>query len=314
MKHALAAFLLFVLLLATPAFAQRIVVTGFDTPESVVHDPDADVYLVSNVGVGDPGALDHNGFISRVSPAGVILKLKWIQDGVNGAVLNGPKGIAIRRDVLYVADIDTLRLFNRETGKPIAAIPLPNPFAPSPLFLNDVAVAEDGTAFISDNANGGIFKVDPSGNASVVSTSADLGFPNGMLAQEPDNPMWVTWLGHQILSMNESGKISVIASLPVVDVSSVGLPPGTLLLDGFVRLPDDRGFLVSSWVTGKVYQIGPSGKNIKTIASFVSIFDNPNNPDGPADINVDLKRNRLLVPLFDVNELVILPLPENDEE
>jgi sugar lactone lactonase YvrE len=313
-KQALLASLLVLAVLATPAFGQNIVVTGFETPESVVHDRDADVYLVSNVGAGDPGALDHNGFISRVSPSGTVLQLKWIQDGVNDVVLNGPKGIAIRGDVLYAADIDTLRLFNRETGKPIAAIPIPNPFAPTPLFLNDVAVAEDGTAFISDNANGAIFKVDPRGHASVVSTSPDLGFPNGMLANEPDHPMWVTWLGHQILSMDESGKISVIASLPTVDVSSVGLPPGTLLMDGFVRLPDERGFLVSSWVTGHVYQISPSGKKIKVIASFVSIFDNPNNPDGPADINVDLKRNRLLVPLFDVNELVILDLPSPSDD
>jgi len=44
------------------------------------------------------------------------------------------------------------------------------------------------------------------------------------------------------------------------------------------------------------------------IAQFVSFFENPNNPDGPADINVDLSQNRLLVPLFDANELAIMQL------
>src|SRR5215813_3187481 len=131
--------LFIIILLAVPVFAQTIVVNGFETPESVVHDTAADVYLVSNVGAGDPGALDHNGFISRVSPSGVVLQLKWIQDGVNGAVLNGPKGIAIHGNALYVSDIDTLRLFDRTTGAPLAAIAIPNPFTPSPLFLNDVA-------------------------------------------------------------------------------------------------------------------------------------------------------------------------------
>jgi sugar lactone lactonase YvrE len=295
--------------LATPALAQRIVVTGFETPESVVHDTEEDIYLVSNVGAGDPGALDHNGFISRVSPNGTVLQLKWIQDGVNGVTLNGPKGIAIRGNVLYAADIDTLRLFNRETGKPIAAIPIPNPFAPTPLFLNDVAVSENGTSFISDNANGGIFKVDPQGHASVVSTSASLGFPNGMLTDEDNNPLWVTWLGNQILRMNSSGTIITVATLPAVDVSAFGLPPNSLLMDGFVRLPDGS-FLVSSWVTGQVSHVRHAGKDIDVLASFVSLFDNPNNPDGPADINVDLKRHRLLVPLFDANQLVIQTLPE----
>jgi len=288
--------------------AQKIVVTGFETPESVVHDTVTDVYLVSNVGAGDPGALDHNGFISRVSPNGTVLQLKWIQDGVNGAFLNGPKGIALHGQNLYVADIDTLRLFDRSTGAPVAAISIPNPFAPNPLFLNDVAVAEDGTAFISDNANGGLFKVDPQGHASVLSTSANLNFPNGVLAPDDDGSvLWVTWIGNQILRTNSSGKVFAVATLPAPDVSSLGLPPNTLLMDGFVILPDGS-FLVSSWVTGDVYRVSPSGKNITVIASFVSFFDNPDNPDGPADINVDLKRNRLLVPLFDVNELVIQPL------
>src|SRR5215831_13697643 len=148
---------LFVLsVLAAPLTAQTIIVSGFETPESVVHDTIADVYLVSNVGAGDPGALDHNGFISRVSPSGTVTQLKWIQDGVNGAVLNGPKGIALHGNVLYVSDIDTLRLFNRTTGAPLAAIAIPNPFTPSPLFLNDVAVSQDGTVFLSDNANAGL--------------------------------------------------------------------------------------------------------------------------------------------------------------
>jgi hypothetical protein len=300
--------------LATPALAQKIVVTGFETPESVVHDPVTDVYLVSNVGAGDPGALDHNGFISRVSPQGKVLQLKWIRDGVNGATLNGPKGIALRGDVLYVSDIDTLRLFDRFTGKPLASIAIPNPFAPNALFLNDVAVAADGTVFLSDNANGGLFKVDRSGNASVLSTSQTLNFPNGLLANHSDESvLWVTWLGNQILRINERGKISTVATLPAPDVSSLGLAPNTLLLDGFVRLPHGS-FLVSSWVTGDVYHISTSGKDIRVIASFVSSFDNPNNPDGPADISVDLQRHRLLVPLFDSNQLVILPLKVDDDE
>jgi len=301
-----------ILFLAAPGFAQKIVVNGFDTPESVVHDTVADVYLVSNVGAGDPGALDHNGFISRVSPSGVVLQLKWIQDGVNGAVLNGPKGIALRGNVLYVSDIDTLRLFNRTTGAPLAAIAIPNPFTPSPLFLNDVAVSQDGTVFLSDNANGGLFKVDPNGQASVISTSGNLNFPNGVLAgtddQDGNNVLWVTWIGNQILRLNGAGQVKVVATIPAPDVSSLGLPPNTLLFDGFVRLPDGS-FLVSSWVTGNLYKISDDGENIRVIASFVSFFDNPDNPDGPADIGVDLARHRLLVPLFDVNQLVIQPLP-----
>src|SRR4051794_31153942 len=79
----------------------RLAVAGFQHPESVVHDTMLDLYLVSNVGelppTGFPGALDHNGFISRVSPDGVIVDLKWIQDGVNGVILNSPKGLRLHK-------------------------------------------------------------------------------------------------------------------------------------------------------------------------------------------------------------------------
>ena len=121
----------FVALLVTAstlaADSDRIVVSGFRSPESVVHDALTDVYLVSNVG-GPPVIFNH-GFISRVSPQGAVLDLKWIEDGVNGATLHGPKGLWLHRGELYVADVDTLRIFNRFTGAPIRDIPVPNPFA-----------------------------------------------------------------------------------------------------------------------------------------------------------------------------------------
>ena len=93
------------------ADSDRIVIPGFSSPESVVHDSLTDVYLLSNVG-GPPVILNH-GFISRVSPQGAVLDLKWIEDGVNGATLHGPKGIWLHRGELYVVDVDTLRIFNR---------------------------------------------------------------------------------------------------------------------------------------------------------------------------------------------------------
>ena len=83
------------------ADSQRIAVSGFVSPETVIHDPLTDLYLVSNVG-GPPVTVNH-GFISRVSPDGIVLDLRWIQDGVNGVTLHGPKGLWLHRNELYVA-------------------------------------------------------------------------------------------------------------------------------------------------------------------------------------------------------------------
>src|SRR4051812_7593691 len=192
-----------VFLFTAPSLAadsDRIVVSGFRSPESVVHDPLTDIYLVSNVG-GPPVIFNH-GFISRVSPQGGVLDLKWIEDGVNGATLHGPKGLWLHRGELYVADVDTLRIFNRFTGAPIRDIPIPNPLAapgatptigtPGALFLNHVVVSNDGTAYISDQLNSAIFKVDPEGNASVLASGPQLGNPDGILLDNGELS-WVTF-------------------------------------------------------------------------------------------------------------------------
>jgi sugar lactone lactonase YvrE len=290
------------------ADSHLIVVSGFQTPESVVHDPIADLYLVSNVGPGNPGALDHNGFISRVSPEGVILQLKWIQDGVNGATLNGPKGIWLYGNALHVADVDTLRIFDRLSGMPLQNIGISNPFAPSALFLNDVVVTDLGTAYVTDNRNSAIFMVEPDGHASLLASGLQLGSPNGIVAHGA-NISWVTFSRNEVLRTNPSGQIFTEATLPAVDVSQLGLVPGTLRLDGYVRMLDGS-LLVTSWLTGKVVRISPSSKEVETVAQFVSVLANPASPHGPADINVDQQRNRLLVPLFGANQLVIMPIQD----
>ena len=106
---------------ASPAKKNAPVVTfkeaGLATPESIIHDDAADVYLVSNVN-GQPTALDGNGFISRLAPDGKVENLRWVEGGKNQVTLNAPKGIGIMGDAIYVSDIDTVRIFDRKTGAP----------------------------------------------------------------------------------------------------------------------------------------------------------------------------------------------------
>jgi hypothetical protein len=286
------------------------VVSGFVSPESVVHDTPSDVYLVSNVG-GSPVTVNH-GFISRVSPDGTVLDLRWIQDGVNGVTLHGPKGLWLHRNELYVADVDTLRIFNRHTGAPIRNVAIPNPFAPAALFLNHVVVTNNGTVYISDQLNSALFTVDPEGYASVLASGPQLGNPDGFLFDSGELS-WVTFFGHEVRRLTASGRIIMEAPLPAVDVTGLKLgpnplPAGALMLDGYARWHDS--LLVSSWVTGKIYRIGRSGTDIQTVFQVVGAQDNPSSPDGPAKINIDYSRSRLLIPLFSKGQLVILQLAD----
>src|SRR5688572_19107722 len=51
---------------AAPADAPITITEGLATPESVLHDPDADIYLVANIN-GSPLEADDNGYIAKVS-------------------------------------------------------------------------------------------------------------------------------------------------------------------------------------------------------------------------------------------------------
>src|SRR5216117_3130566 len=121
-------------------------VEGFLTPESVLHDPAQDIYFVSNIN-GGPTTKDNNGFISRVRPDGAVENLKFIEGGHGGVTLNAPKGLAIRGDTLWVADIDMVRSFDAKTGAPRDSVSLAGLGA---VFLNDIAIAQTGALYITD--------------------------------------------------------------------------------------------------------------------------------------------------------------------
>lgn len=118
---------------------------GFATPESVLHDSVADVYLVSNIN-GGPADKNGNGFITQLTPEGRVRDLKWINGEVTGVAFDAPKGMAIRGDTLYVADVDCVRLFMRVTGAPAGKV-----CTAGATFLNGIAVDGNGTLYVTDS-------------------------------------------------------------------------------------------------------------------------------------------------------------------
>ena len=78
---------------AAPREPERLhAISGFSTPESVIHDSVADVYFVSNI-AGNPSAKDNNGFISRLRPDGTIDSLRFVSGGRNGVASGMAKNL-----------------------------------------------------------------------------------------------------------------------------------------------------------------------------------------------------------------------------
>jgi sugar lactone lactonase YvrE len=264
---------------------------GLDEPENVVYDSAADVFLVSNI-VGNPAARDDNGFISRVSPDGRLLALRWIAGGVRGAVLDAPKGLAIRGDTLAIADVGAVHLFNRVTGAPIATIRLHGQV------MNDVAWAPDGSLWITDTG--------PDRSHSPVDTSADVdavwrAFPDGRV-QSVARGLWLDRPDGLVLR----GSDALVATFGARRIERVApgataapvermLPGGRV--DGLRREPDGS-LLVSSWDAGTVWRLARDGALHPLLTHVQS----------PAGIAVDTRRGRLAVTSMQGNAFYLLPL------
>jgi sugar lactone lactonase YvrE len=260
---------------------------GFTTPESVLYDAEQDVYFVSNIN-GDPLAADGNGYISRINAADRTVNARWI-DGTAGVTLNGPKGMAIVGDDLWVADINVVRRFNRKTGEPSPETPIPNSY-----FLNDVAAAADGTLYVSDSG----FQAGPDGfvptdmaavyrirNGVVekIASGPALNQPNGLAID--GGAIWViTFGGSELYQIVDGNKTAVQT-----------LPQGSL--DGLVRL-DDGTFLISSWGANGIYR-GPAA------GPFELALEGAN---APADIGFDSRRNLVLIPHLTENTVSLRPI------
>ena len=268
----------------------RVTGVGLRSPESVLYDSAADTYLVSNIN-GSAFAKDDNGFISRLTPDGHVASLKWIAGGARGVVLNGPKGMGLKGDTLFVADIDAVRLFNRKSGAPIASVAIPRA-----TFLNDIAVGPDGTVYITDTGiqplgNGSarsgadaLWKLGPAHRPVAIARGQDLGGPNGIIAESAGVTM-VTLGSGQVFHFDAAG---VRTELPRP-------PQGGL--DGIVRLPDGS-LLVTSWEGNAIYRLSAAGQYTLAVPGATS----------PADIGWDPTRHRLLIPLLTLDQIEIREL------
>ena len=262
---------------------------GLMTPESMLHDDRADVYLVSNIN-GAPSVKDNNGFITRVSPDGKVAALKWIEGGQKGVTLHAPKGLALHGDTLFVSDIDCVRRFNRTSGAASGEVCIQGA-----TFLNDLGVAPDGTLYVSDtgiriDASGmtptktdALYRIGKDQKAVAIVKGPELMNPNGLVA------------------MNGGAILVPFGSAEVWHIDSAGakhpmgrMPAGQL--DGVLRL-EDGTILASSWEGQAVYRM-QAGRTSVVVENVPS----------PADIGYDAKRKRLLIPVFTEDRLIVMEL------
>jgi len=286
MKFRFALSSLLVIGVVFSAFAQQ-TITGFEAPESVIRS--GDLLFVSNIGGAQPNpmALDSNGFISELSKDGNLIQRKF-QKGI----LNGPKGLAIVKDVLYTADVNRVVGFNIHTGEQVFVIDIPAKM------LNDLCRVDDKHLCVSETVSGRVLLIDLTDK-----TTRFLGTitgANGVTYDEKKSTLYANGMG-----ANMSGGKLYSKDLKNTDTVFTELKNSpTGIFDG-LEMYDRSQLLVSDWIsftskTGRliVYDLEHNTTKSYTVEA------------GPADITYDLSSHTVYIPQMMKNSLLILNMKD----
>jgi len=252
---------------------------GLALPECALPDPANGVVYVSNVET-DVEAYwedDGHGFISKVSPTGEMITLRWLE-GSEHTPVNSPKGMCILDGHLYFTDNTRLLKYALDGTGPLMEVPLPHTAR-----LNDMAT--DGTfVYVSDIELGLVYKVGPRGGQTIVKAPPSI---NGITFSK-GRMLCVSWDEHEVYELDPSS-----AKEPV----PFGLAEHFTTLDGIEAL-DDGTLIVSDFEGNKVCTVSADGKQVQTLIEL----------DTPADIGLDEQRGLLYVPQLMSSELAVFRL------
>lgn len=257
--------------------------TGVKTPESVVADLTSGVIYVSSID-GKPLDKDGNGFISQVSLDGRMIKADWITG------LDAPKGLALRKGKLYVADIDQLVEIDVKDGKILKKYP-----AKDAVFLNDVVVSSDDQVFVSDTGTNTIWRLADGKFESWLKDDKLMG-PNGLMIQ--GDQMLVAGFGKMGANGPEGPGplLSVALADKTIKPIGDGAPLGNL--DGLEAL-DATHFLVTDYIAGGLFTVDAETGKMDKILPL---------PSGSADLTYIPASKTVLIPLMNDNKVVAYKL------
>jgi sugar lactone lactonase YvrE len=273
---------------STPAdfsSAKWVVSEGMDSPESVSYDADSGFLFVSQIG-GQAADKDGNGRVSKLTLDGKVVDASWITG------LNAPKGQASRRGTLWVADIDEIVGVDIKSGRVSSHLKIDGA-----RFLNDLAIAPDGTIYTSDSFGNRIYAV-KDGKASVFFEGDSMPLPNGVLV---DGRRLIVAADGRPARGGAGG--GVPATLVAIDFATKALTP---VAKGPIGTPDGvehdghNGFVLSDVGGGRILEVAPDGE-VRMLRQLAP---------QPADICYIPARRLLVVPHLGLNKVAAYELSE----
>jgi sugar lactone lactonase YvrE len=242
---------------------------SFKVPESVYFDKAGKVLYVSNID-GEPWGKDGAGSIGKLGLDGKVIAAEWVKG------LNAPKGMALSKGTLWVADLSEVVGIDVAKGAITTHIPVAGAVK-----LNDLAVDGKGALYVSDSETKKVHKIE---GKTVTTLLENLKGPNGVLAHGAD------------LYVLDSGGLFQVQPDKTLKKLAEGMEAST---DG-VEPIKGGGFVVSAW-SGVIYHVGADG-------STHVLMDTRPAKANSADIGFDPDTATVYVPTFFKNTVIAYSL------
>ncbi len=242
-------------------------------PESVLLDSTHNILYVSNVDGSEPWAKDGKGSIAKVSVKGGIIDPEWIKG------LNGPKGMGLYKNRLYVADITEVVEIDITKSSIVRRIPVRGSQN-----LNDISVdGKTGAIYVSDSKERSVYSIRQGKIEKIIDSSA-FSLPNGVLRS-----------GSVLYILDDGTLYKYTGTMPLTKIA-VGMEGGT---DGVEKVGENE-FLVTGWF-GVIYYVHENGSTEK-------LLDTRGKKINAADLAYDATHKILYVPTFWANTVVAYKL------
>ena len=287
MKNLTKTNLIMFFILAINANAQTIkIVKGFNHIESVAVD--GRYIYVADIGKElNPTTKDGDGQILKLDLKGKILDATFVKE-----TLNAPKGLAIDKGVLFINDIDRLLAIDVKSGNKLYEID----FNKDTSFLNDIAVWDKTTLYVSATDKSKLFKVNLIDKSySEIKIDKTIAGINGLYCNKKASKLYVNGFG----SDNKPNGIIGYINLKNNQFTEVTKMEG--YYDGIYI--DDDILYFSNWVAfekkGVVFSMQLSSGKLSVVKMLEPI-------SGPADFTIF--NDQLIIPGMMDGTLLFVPI------
>ncbi|MFM2363985.1 MAG: hypothetical protein RLZZ316_2887 [Bacteroidota bacterium] len=254
-------------------FAQHQLVKLWETdsvlkvPESVLYSAKDKLLYVTNIDGKDPWGNDGLGSLAKVGLDGNVITAEWVKG------FNAPKGMAMVKNKLYIADMDALKVVNTKKGHIVKTIVVAGAQG-----LNDVTADAKGIIYVSDSKAKKVYRIE---NDNATLFLENLKGPNGVL-----------WHNGSLFVLDAGGMYRVGADKSLTLITD-GMEGNT---DGLEHLAGNKEYIVSCWA-GQVFYVNINGTKEK-------LLDTRDAKINAADIGMNAAKRIIYVPTFWKNTVI----------